>query len=466
MTDSYNSPWNSRYSSPEMLHIFSDRYKYGLWRRLWVALAESQQALGLPITASQIAQMRAHLDDIDFMEVQRQEKRCGHDVMAHVYAFGKQCPEAQGIIHLGATSCYVTDNGDVIQYREAMRLVKEKLLKAISQLASFAHAHCTTPCLGLTHLQPAQVTTVGKRACLWLQDFVTDHNNLDVCVKEIRLLGVKGAVGTQASFLALFEGSHEKVQALEADVANRMGFSQLFTISGQTYPRKQDVAIAQVLSGIAVSAHKFATDLRLLASRGELMEPFAEEQIGSSAMPYKRNPVLSERVCALARYAINLSHNAEFTAALQWLERSLDDSANRRLTMPELFLCLDAILNLLLHITDDLKVGESAINRELAENLPFIATENILMESVRRGGDRQQLHERLRQHSFAASEAVQQGKGNDLLMRIVSDTAFGIKEEDIAQYADPTHFVGRAPEQVREFLAIEVRPLLTQPSHM
>ncbi len=449
--DTYSSPWETRYASEGMLRIFSDRNKYGLWRRLWVALAEGQKDLGLVITRDQIDQMRAYVDQIDFEEALRQEERCKHDVMAHIHTYGKQCPKAKGIVHLGATSCYVTDNGDILQYREALNLLRDKLATIVAQLSFFAEKFAETPCIGLTHLQPAQMTTVGKRACLWLQDFITDLKDLLRVIAELRLLGVKGAVGTQDSFLTLFEGDEMKVSALETHISNQFHFPHVYTISGQTYPRKQDVAICHCLANIAISAHKFATDVRLLASREELYEAMAEAQVGSSAMPYKRNPILCERICSLARYGITLSHNSEMTAALQWVERSLDDSANRRLTMPELFMCTDAVLNLLLHVSKGLQINETTIKANVTKHLPLIVTEAILMQAVKRGGDRQVLHERLRMHSL---------KSGDVLEHIRLDDAFSIRSEEWAEYCNPSHFIGLAPQQISRFLVTEVNPLL------
>ncbi|MDP1836435.1 MAG: adenylosuccinate lyase [Chlamydiales bacterium] len=451
--DMYQSPWSSRYASPEMLKIFSDQNKYGLWRRLWVILAEAQHELGLPVNTRQISQLRAHVDDIDFDAVRQHEERVKHDVMAHVHAYGDQCPLARRIIHLGATSCYVTDNADVIQQRQALTLIQGKLVQIILALSKLAETYAATPCLAYTHFQPAQETTVGKRICLWLQDVLVDAQDLSYRIANLRLLGSKGAVGTQASFSILFDGDCSKVKALDAAIASKLGFEGIYTITGQTYPRKQDALIAHTIAGIGVSAHKFGTDLRLLASRGEFLEAFGDKQVGSSAMPYKRNPVLSERLCGFARYLITMAQNCDLTAALQWLERSLDDSANRRLVIPELFLCADAICNTWLHIILGLKINLPAIDELIKKHAPMLITETLLMHGVRKGGDRQQLHERLRQYSVES--------GPEFAKSIAADDAFGLDQQQVTDLISNVAEIGCAELQVHEFLKREVEPFLS-----
>lgn len=447
MTDRelYQSPLSSRYASTEMLKVFSSQYKYSTWRRLWLTLAEAQKCLGLPISEEQIQELAAHVDTVNFAEAENYEKKLQHDVMAHIHAYGDQCPLARAIIHLGATSCYVTDNTDLIQMRAAMQILSDKLRRVISQLADFARTHAALPCLAYTHFQPAQLTTVGKRACLWIQEFLMDFYEIEQRLKNIRFLGTKGTTGTQASFLALFEGNHEKVKELDRLVAEKMGFTSLFLISGQTYDRKQDTFILNALAGLGSSAHKFATDLRLLAHLKEIEEPFTKNQVGSSAMPYKRNPILSERLCGLGRYLISLSGNPAYTASVQWLERSLDDSSNRRLCIPEAFLTADAIVEILAPLTQNLVVYPQVIANHVAEELPFMAFENILMACVKKGGDRQNLHEKLRLYSL---EAVK----TDLLQKIARDPAFNLSKEELKKLTDISQFIGRAPEQVQEFL--------------
>lgn len=453
MKSEYSSPLNSRYASKEMLHLFSDDYRYSTWRRLWVALAESEMELGLPITDEQVQEMREHIDDIDYDLVAAKERQIRHDVMAHVFAYGEKCPTAKGIIHLGATSCYVTDNAEIIIMRQALELLRKKLQVVIYHLTKFAKEYRALPTLGFTHFQPAQPTTVGKRACLWAQDFVTDLYDLDYIKNGLRLLGNKGATGTQASFVDLFEGDLEKVKLLEQKIAQKMGFDQVFPVSGQTYPRKEDARVLNVLAGIAQSAYKFANDLRLLQSLKEIEEPFEKGQVGSSAMAYKRNPMRSERICSLARYCMINAQNPLQTAAVQWLERTLDDSANRRIAIAESFLAADAILNIAINVSSGLVVYPKVIEKRLMAELPFIATENIMMEAVKRGGDRQALHERIRAHSMEAAKAVKmEGKENDLLARIAQDEAFGLSLEDINTLLDPRAYVGRAPQQVDEFI--------------
>jgi len=456
--DVYDNPLITRYASQAMLRLWSPRRKFSTWRRLWVALAEAEAELGLPITAAQIEQLRAHVDDIDFAAADQYERRLRHDVMAHVHAYGDVCPDAKGIIHLGATSCYVTDNTDLLLMRESLELVRGRLVAVIDRLATFAQQHRDLACLGFTHLQPAQPTTVGKRACLWAYDLVLDLAELEHRLATLKSRGVKGTTGTQASFLELFGGDHGKVRRLEQLVAAKMGFADSYPVTGQTYTRKVDAQVLSALSGVAQSSHKAATDLRLLQSRKELEEPFETEQIGSSAMAYKRNPMRAERICGLARFAISLESSAAQTAATQWLERTLDDSANRRLTLPQAFLAVDALLILYQNVAAGLEVRPAVIARHLAEELPFMATENILMAAVSRGGDRQHLHEQIRRHSQAAAAVVKnEGKPNDLLARLAGDAAFaGV---DFATATDASRFVGRAPEQVDEFVAEVVAPI-------
>lgn len=458
---SYESPLITRYASKEMSFLFSAQHKHESWRKLWIALAEAQMELGLPIFDVQVEQMKQHIKDIDFDAVASYEKELQHDVMAHIHAFGDVCPAARPIIHLGATSCYVTDNTDLIQMRSGLKLLTTKLAAVLNQFAAFAKSNAHQACLGFTHFQPAQLTTVGKRACIWIQDLLLDLKEIEHRLHTLRFLGVKGTTGTQASFLSLFNGDEEKVKQLDALVAKKIGFTNNFIISGQTYARKQDSFILNTLSGIAISAHKFATDLRLLANLKELEEPFGENQVGSSAMPYKRNPMLSERICSLSRFVIALSENPSYTAATQWLERTLDDSANRRISLAESFLATDAILNLLLKVTSNLVVYPAVIEKHLNEELPFIATENILMACVKKGGDRQTLHERLRQHSIAAGNQVKkEGKANDLLIRIKADRAFNLTEDDVHNILNVNDFVGRSPQQVEEFLKNELLPAI------
>jgi len=459
--DRYQSPLSERYASREMGHIFSPQKKHALWRRLWIALAEAQKELGLTISQEQIDELKKNSDAIDFEAARNYETKFRHDVMAHIHTYGDLCPKARPIIHLGATSCYVTDNGDILQMREALELLEKKLARAVRQLAGFADAHKTVACLGFTHYQPAQLTTVGKRACLWIQDLLMDLNTLSCCRSGLKLLGAKGATGTQASFLSLFDGDRQKVRELDRLVCKKMGFTEVFPITGQTYSRKQDAAILNALSGIAVSAHKCAGDLRLLANLKEMEEPFEKSQVGSSAMPYKRNPMLSERICSLARFLISLSENGAYTAAAQWFERTLDDSANRRLALSEAFLTADALCNLLIRVTEGLLLYPKVIERRVREELPFMATENILMASVQKGGDRQTLHEKLRAHSIEAARKVkEEGKENDLLQRIENDAAFPLTSKELEEILNVEHFVGMAPEQTEAFIANEVWPIV------
>jgi adenylosuccinate lyase len=456
--DQYDNPLIARYASPEMSELWSPQRKFSTWRRLWVVLAEAEAELGLPISREQIEQLRAQVDNIDFPAAERHERRLRHDVMAHVHAYGDVCPDARGIIHLGATSCYVTDNTDLLLIRDSLELVSKRLARVIDRLATFAKTNRSLACLGFTHLQPAQPTTVGKRACLWAYDLVQDLAEIDYRLKELRARGTKGTTGTQASFLELFGGDHTKVRQLDVLVSERIGFAGSYAVTGQTYSRKVDSQVVASLSGVAQSAHKAATDLRLLQNFKEIEEPFEKEQIGSSAMAYKRNPMRSERICGLARFVMSLESSAAATLSTQWLERTLDDSANRRLTLPQAFLAVDAILLLYENIASGLIVYPRVIAQRLAAELPFMATENILMAGVRAGGDRQDLHERIRRHSQAAAAVVkQQGLPNDLLERLKQDEAFAKVSLDAA--VDPAAFVGRAPEQVDEFIADVVEPI-------
>lgn len=459
--DTYQSPLNSRYASKEMSQIFSANYRHTLWRKLWIALAEGEMELGLPIKQSQVDEMKANLSPIDFSRVAEYERDLRHDVMAHIHAWGELCPEAKPIIHLGATSCYVTDNGDLIQIRDALNIIISKLVLVIQQLSNFADNHKQLACLGFTHYQPAQLTTIGKRACLWIQDLLMDLEEIKLRLNSLLFLGVKGTTGTQASFLSLFKGNHDDVKLLDKLVAKKMGFDQVFPISGQTYTRKLDTLILKSLSGIGESTHKFATDLRLMANLKEMEEPFGKKQIGSSAMPYKRNPMLSERICSLSRFLISLPENCSYTHATQWFERTLDDSANKRITISEAFLTTDAILNLMIRVTDGLVIYPKVIKKHIDNELPFMATENILMQCVKKGGDRQELHERIRQHSIASSKRVkEEGLENDLLQRIADDNAFALSESELEEILCVDDFVGRAPEQVSEFLEAVVAGVL------
>jgi adenylosuccinate lyase len=461
VNDRYDNPLCSRYASRAMQELFSPDRKFRTWRQLWIALAESERELGLPITEQQIRELKEFADDINYDAAERHETRVRHDVMAHVHAYGEQCPSARPIIHLGATSCYVGDNTDLILMAEGLKLLRSRILSVMRCLASFAARYRALPTLGFTHFQPAQPVTVGKRATLWLQDLMLDLDDLDHMLGSFRLLGSKGTTGTQASFLALFDGDHEKVRELDRRVAARMGFADIFPVTGQTYPRKMDSRILQVLAGIAQSAHKFSNDIRLLQHLKEIEEPFAKDQIGSSAMAYKRNPMRSERMAALARHILANSLNPAMTAAEQWFERTLDDSANKRIAIPEAFLATDALLLLYRNVADGLVVYPTVIARHLQEELPFMATENILMAAVNNGGDRQELHEKIRRHSMEAGRLVkEEGRQNDLLQRIAADPAFNLSTTDLDGLLDPADYVGRAPEQVDEFLANYVEPLL------
>lgn len=454
----YDNPLIARYASEEMSRLWGPQRKFRTWRQLWVVLAEAEAELGLAITPAQIVELKAHVDDIDFAAAEQYERKLRHDVMAHVHAYGDVCPTARGIIHLGATSCYVTDNTDLILIREGLQMLAGRLARVIDRLATFAAQHRALPCLGYTHLQPAQPTTVGKRACLWAYDLVHDLEEVEHRLAGLLARGVKGTTGTQASFLELFGGDHAKVRQLDELVSRRLGFPGSYAVTGQTYSRKVDLQVLAVLSGIAASTHKAATDLRLLQSFKEIEEPFEEHQIGSSAMAYKRNPMRAERICGLARFVMSLESSASSTLATQWLERTLDDSANRRLTLPQAFLAVDAILLLLENIAGGLVVYPKVIQQRLSAELPFMATENILMGAVAAGGDRQDLHERIRRHSQAAAAQVKQhGEANDLLARLKNDPAFA--RVDLDAMLDPRQFVGRAPEQVDEFVAEVVAPI-------
>ena len=461
--DGYVSPLSTRYASREMQYLFSDNNKFRTWRRLWIALAEAERELGLHITEEQIDELKAHAEDVNYDVAEARERVVRHDVMSHVYAYGQQCPQAEGIIHLGATSCYVGDNTDLICLRDASRLVLKKAAQVLRNLADFARRYKDLPCLGYTHLQPAQLTTVGKRATLWMNELMMDMENLEHQVATLRFRGAKGTTGTQASFMELFEGDEEKVRTLDRMVAERMGFARSVAVCGQTYSRKTDAYFLAALSGFAQSACKFATDLRILQSFEEMEEPFEASQIGSSAMPYKRNPMRSERICALARYVIQDAVNPAMTAATQWMERTLDDSANKRIAVSEAFLAVDAILEIYMNVTAGLVVYDRVVSRRVMEKLPFMATENIMMEAVKRGGNRQELHEALREHSHAAARRVKlEGGQNDLIDRIVADPLFPLTRGEIEEQMAPEKYVGRAPSQVTEFLDQEVAPLLAR----
>ena len=461
--NTYESPFNVRYASNEMLELFSQDTKFRTWRRLWIALAEAEKELGLDITDEQINELKAFQNDINYELAEKIEKETRHDVMSHVHAYGDQCPKAKGIIHLGATSCYVGDNTDILIYHKALQLIRKKVLIVISKLSRFADQHKAMPTLGFTHYQPAQLVTVGKRACLWIQELLLDLEELDFVLSKLKLLGSKGTTGTQASFLALFDGDHEKVKKLEKLIAEKLEFDQVMPVSGQTYSRKQDTRILNALSAVAQSAYKFSNDLRLLANLKEMEEPFEKKQIGSSAMAYKRNPMRSERISSLARYVIVNALNPAITTSTQWFERTLDDSANRRISIPEGFLAVDSILNIYMNIADGLVVYPKIIEKHVMDELPFMATENILMEAVKRGGDRQELHERIRQHSMEAAKRVkEEGKPNDLIERISQDKAFGMSYDDLIQVLSPSNYTGRSKEQVEDFLTQLVYPILRE----
>jgi adenylosuccinate lyase len=456
--EEYASPFSARYSSPEMSRLFSARAKAILFRKLWIALAKAQKKMGLPISEKQIKEMEGALNKIDFEKIQEYEKKFRHDVMAHIHAFGDECESAKPIIHLGATSSYAADNADLIQLKEALTLLFQKLLCVLEKLSDLADLHAKHPCLSYTHFQPAQPTTIGKRICMWLQDFLLDAKEWHRLIQEMPFLGAKGATGTQASFLALFEGAHAKVEKMEREISTEFGFDKLLPISGQTYTRKLDIHVLNALESFAASAHKLANDVRLLAHEGEFLEPFSETQVGSSAMPYKRNPIYCERICGLARFAISLSQNPSYTAATQWLERTLDDSSNRRFAIPESFLTIDAILNLLMYVLDKPEIHPEISRQRLEQNLPLFCMENILMESVKRGSSRQEIHEKLRKLTFESMEG--EHPFEYLIHSIEKDKSFLLLREDIEKAADIKQLIGRAPEQVEAFLKEEVHPFL------
>lgn len=462
-TDRYTSPLSERYASKEMQYIFSPEMKFRTWRRLWIALAETEKELGLDITQEQIDELKAHKDDINFEVAKEREKLVRHDVMSHVYAYGVQCPKAKGIIHLGATSCYVGDNTDIILMSEALKLVRKKLINVIAELAKFADRYKNLPTLAFTHFQPAQPTTVGKRATLWTQEFLLDLEDLDYVLGSLKLLGSKGTTGTQASFLELFDGDQETIDKIDPMIAAKMGFKECYPVSGQTYSRKVDTRVINVLAGIAASAHKFSNDIRLLQHLKEVEEPFEKTQIGSSAMAYKRNPMRSERIASLSRYVMVDALNPAITSATQWFERTLDDSANKRLSVPEGFLAIDGILDLCLNVVDGLVVYPKVIEKHMMAELPFMATENIMMDAVKAGGDRQELHERIRVLSMEAGKHVkEEGKENNLLELIAADPAFNMTLEELQKSMEPSRYVGRAPRQVDNFLKNVVNPILEE----
>ena len=463
MNDRYQSPLSERYASKEMQYIFSPDMKFRTWRKLWIALAETEKELGLPITEEQIEELKAHADDINYEVAKEREKLVRHDVMSHVYAYGQQCPKAKGIIHLGATSCYVGDNTDIIVMAEALKLIRKKLVSVIDELSRFADRYKAQPTLAFTHFQPAQPTTVGKRATLWLQEFLMDLEDLEYVSGSLKLLGSKGTTGTQASFLELFEGDQETIDKIDPIIAKKMGFSACYPVSGQTYSRKVDTRVLNILAGIAASAHKMSNDIRLLQHLKEVEEPFEKNQIGSSAMAYKRNPMRSERIASLARYVIVDALNPAITSATQWFERTLDDSENKRLSVPEGFLAIDGILDLCLNVVDGLVVYPKVIEKHLMAELPFMATENIMMDAVKAGGDRQELHERIRELSMEAGKNVKEkGLDNNLLELIAADPSFNLSLDELKKAMDPTRYTGRAKEQVDTFLANVVRPVLEQ----
>ena len=464
MTDKYESPLSSRYASPYMLHLFSSDTRYQTWRKLWVALAKAEMKLGLPITEEQVKELEAHLTDIDYECVKQREKEVRHDVMAHVYAYGKVAPGAAGIIHLGATSCYVTDNADLVIYRDGLKYLRGELLKVISNLADFAEEYKALPTLGYTHYQPAQLVTVGKRASLWMQDFLADLSELDFVIDSMKFLGCRGTTGTEASFVELFEGDSAKIDEMNQMLCREFDFEECFDVCGQTYPRKVDSRILNCLSSIAQSCYRMANDIRLLQHDRQVEEPFEKNQIGSSAMAYKRNPMRSERICSLARYLMADALNAPMTASTQWLERTLDDSANRRISMPEGFLCADAILRLAQNVTDGLHVNEKIVEKTVKEYLPFIATENLMMEAVKRGGNRQEIHEIIRKCSMEATARMKNGEECDLLSRLAAEKEFGLTEAEMNELLRPEAYIGRCPQQVQA-LVDKVRPLLVNVSN-
>ena len=457
----YENPLSSRYASDEMQYIFSPDKKFSTWRKLWVALARAEMELGLPVTQEQIQEMEAHLTDIDYDLAAQKEKELRHDVMAHIHTFGTLCPKAMPIIHLGATSCYVGDNTDVIIMREGLELIRDKLVRVLSNLSQFALKYKALPTLGFTHFQAAQLVTVGKRATLWMNELLMDLEEIEYRIANLKLLGCKGTTGTQASFLELFEGDHEKCKELDRRIAKEMGFEASVPVSGQTYSRKVDSAIVSTLSGIAQSASKFATDVRLLCHLKEVEEPFESKQIGSSAMPYKRNPMRCEHICALARYVMADVMNPTFTAATQWFERTLDDSANKRISVPEAFLAVDAILNIYENVSAGLVVHEKVIEKHILEELPFMASENIMMDAVKKGGDRQELHERIRVHALEAGRNVKDlGLNNNLIDLIAEDPLFGMSREELVAHMEPSRYIGRCPQQVEDFIAECITPVL------
>lgn len=461
MKNTYENPLITRYAGKEMSENFSDDKKFKTWRILWIALAEAEMELGLPVSLEQIDELREFKNNINYDVAEKKEHEVRHDVMAHIYAYGQQCPKAKPIIHLGATSCYVGDNTDIMIMADGLLLVKKKLLGCMRLLADFALKYKSLPTLGFTHLQPAQLTTVGKRACIWLQDLLMDYESLEFQLSTLKLLGVKGTTGTQASFLTLFNGDHDKVKQLDRKVVAKLGYEKSFSVTGQTYPRKLDSQIMNILSGIAQSAYKFSNDIRILQHLKEIEEPFETEQIGSSAMAYKRNPMRSERISSLARYAITTSLNPAITASTQWFERTLDDSANRRITIPQIFLTVDAILNLYANILDGLVVYENVIQKHINEELPFMATETILMEAVRKGGDRQDLHEKIRKYSMETAKNIKEkGLNNDLLEKIIKDPCFLLDEQELKNILNATNFTGRSAQQVTEFIKDDIEPIL------
>ena len=461
--DIYESPLSSRYASEYMLHLFSPDMRFQTWRRLWVALARAEHELGLPITQEQVDELAAHITDIDYEVAEKREHEGRHDVMAHVYAYGKAAPAAAGIIHLGATSCYVTDNGDLILYRDGLRYLRGALLGVVNNLASFAEKYKSLPTLGYTHYQPAQLVTVGKRATLWMQDFLSDLEELDHLLSTMKFLGCRGTTGTEASFMELFDGDEEKIDEMNRRIAGEFGFAECFSVCGQTYPRKVDSRVLNCLSSMAQSAYRMANDIRLLQHDRQVEEPFGESQIGSSAMAYKRNPMRCERICSLSRYLMADAANAPMTAAVQWMERTLDDSANRRISLPEGFLCADAVLRLCQNVTDGLRVNEAVIDRTLREYLPFLATENLMMEAVKRGGDRQQLHEVIREASMDATARMKNGESWDLVAQLAARPEFGMRAEEIRAELTPSRYIGRCPQQVRALLD-RIAPLLEDAS--
>lgn len=459
MKNKYESPLSSRYASDYMLELFSSDTRYKTWRKLWVALAKAQMNLGLPVTESQVAELTSHIDDIDYDCVSRREKEVRHDVMAHVYAYGQVAPSAAGIIHLGATSCYVTDNADLIIYRDALRYLRSELLVVIKNLSDFAEKYKSLPTLGYTHYQPAQLVTVGKRASLWIQDFLSDLNEIDFALENIKFLGCRGTTGTEASFVDLFEGNNDKIDEMNRMIAADFGFNECFDVCGQTYPRKVDSRILNALSSIAQSCYRMANDIRLLQHDRQVEEPFEKNQIGSSAMAYKRNPMRSERICSLSRYLMADALNAPLTASTQWLERTLDDSANRRISLPEGFLCADAILRLCQNVTDGIHVNEKIIEKAVKEYLPFIATENLMMKAVKRGGNRQEIHEIIRKCSMEATAKMKNGEECDLLARLAAEEKFGLSESEMNELLDPSLYTGRCPEQVTALIE-KIKPLI------